>query len=133
MYQQITLIGNLGSDAEMRYIPSGDAVTNFNLAVNRRWTREDGQSQEKTLWFRITAWRKLAELASQYLNKGRRVLIVGEIDSARAYIDREGNPRASIEVTAREIRFLDTRPSNQEEDGPVAHGEREEPVAEIPF
>ena len=96
MYQQITLIGNLGRDPEMRYTPSGVAVTSFSVAVSRRWTGQDGQQQEKTVWFRVTAWRKLAETASQYLTKGSKVLIVGTIEEPQAYIDQEGQPRASI-------------------------------------
>ena len=109
MYQQITLIGNLGGDPEMRYTPSGVPVTSFSMAVTRNWTGQDGQRQEKTIWFRITAWRKLAETASQYLTKGSKVLVVGTLEEPRAYTDREGNLRAALEVTADTIRFLSTR------------------------
>jgi len=109
MYQQITLIGNLGRDPEMRYTPTGVPVTSFTIAVNRRWTGQDGQQQDKTTWFRITAWRKLAETASQYLTKGSKVLVIGTVEDPQAYIDREGQPRASLEVTAQDIRFLSTR------------------------
>ena len=109
MYQQVILIGNLGSDPEMRYTPSGVPVASFSLAVNRVWTGQDGQQQEKTVWFRVTTWRKQAEIVSQYLSKGRQVMVVGEIEEPRAYIDREGNPRASLEVTARTIKFLGGR------------------------
>ena len=109
MYQQITLIGNLGADPEMRYTPNGLPVTSFRMAVSRNWTGQDGQRQEKTVWFRVTAWRKLAETASQYLTKGSKVLVVGEVEEPNAYIDRDGKPRASIEVTASAIRFLSTR------------------------
>jgi single-strand DNA-binding protein len=109
MYQQITLIGNLGRDPEMRYTPTGLPVTSFTMAVSRNWVGQDGQRQEKTTWFRVTAWRKLAETASQYLTKGSKVLVVGELEDPNAYIDREGQPRASLEVTAQTIRFLSTR------------------------
>ncbi|MEX1019017.1 MAG: single-stranded DNA-binding protein [Litorilinea sp.] len=109
MYQQITLVGNLGNDPEMRYTPSGVPVTNFNVAVSRRWTGQDGQSQEKTTWFRVTAWRRQAELASQYLTKGRQVLVVGEVEEAEVWTDREGNARASLNVTANSIQFLGSR------------------------
>lgn len=120
MYQQITLIGNLGRDPEMRYTPTGVPVTSFTVAVNRRWTSQDGQLQDKTTWFRVTAWRKLAENASQYLTKGSKVLVVGTVEDPQAYIDREGQPRASLEVTAQDIRFLSTRGEGME---PVAsHG-----------
>jgi single-strand DNA-binding protein len=109
MYQQITLIGNLGADPEMRYTPNGLPVTSFRMAVSRNWTGQDGQRQEKTVWFRVTAWRKLAETASQYLTKGSKVLVVGEMEDPNAYIDKDGKPRASLEVTASTIRFLSTR------------------------
>lgn len=114
MYQQITLIGNLGRDPEMRYTPTGVPVTSFTVAVNRRWTGQDGQQQDKTTWFRVTAWRKLAENASQYLTKGSKVLVVGTVEDPQAYIDREGQPRASLEVTAQDIRFLSTRGEGME-------------------
>ena len=109
MYQQITLIGNLGADPEMRYTQSGQPVTSFRMAVSRTWVNQEGQRQEKTTWFRVTAWRKLAETANQYLTKGSKVLVVGEVEESQAYIDKEGKPRASIDVTANTIRFLSTR------------------------
>ncbi len=106
MYQQLTLIGNLGNDPEMRYTPSGVAVTSFSLAVSRSWTGKDGQRQEKTIWFRVSAWDKLAETASQYLTKGRQVFVVGELEELRTFTDKNGTMRVSLDVTAGEIRFL---------------------------
>ena len=106
MYQQVILIGNLGNDPEMRYTPSGVPVASFSLAVNKTWTNTEGQKQDKTTWFRVTTWRKNAEIASQYLTKGQRVLVIGELEDARAYTDRDGNMRASLEVTAQTIKFL---------------------------
>ena len=109
MYQQITLIGNLGNDPELRYTPSGVPVASFNLAVKKSWSDSEGGKQEKTTWFRVTAWRKLAEIAGQHLVKGKQVLIVGEMEDARAFTDKEGNSRASLEVTAQTIKFLGTK------------------------
>ena len=110
MYQQITLIGNLGNDPEMRYTPTGVPVTSFSLAVSRSWVGQDGQRQDKTVWFRVTAWRKLAETTSQYLTKGSKVLVVGEVEEPRAWMDnRSGEPRAGLEVTAQTVRFLSTK------------------------
>lgn len=106
MYQSITLIGNLGSDPEMRYTPAGVPVASFSLAVNKSWTGTDGQKQDKTTWFRVTTWRKTAEIVSQYLNKGSRVLVLGEMEDARTWTDRDGNHRASLEVTASAVKFL---------------------------
>ncbi len=124
MYQQITLIGNLGNDPEMRYTPSGVAVASFNLAVNRSWTGQDGQRQDKTTWFRVSVWNKQAETVSQYLSKGRQVLVIGEMEEARAYTDREGNSRASLEVKAQSVRFLGQRgdgPSGNDMGGAMNH------------
>lgn len=109
MYQQLILIGHLGTEPEMRYTASGVPVTNFNMAVSRRWTNAEGQSQEKTTWFRVNLWRRQAEIASQYLAKGHRVMIVGEVDSARPWTDRDGNARASIEVTATELKLMESK------------------------
>ena len=107
MYQNITLIGNLGKEPEMRYTASGVAVASFSLAVNRSWTGQDGQQQNKTTWFNISCWNKLAETVTQHLTKGRLVLVVGEIEEARAYIDKNTNEaRASLEVKAQSVRFL---------------------------
>jgi single-strand DNA-binding protein len=117
MYQQITLVGNLGSDPEMRYTPSGVPVTTFSLAVNKSWTSQDGQRQDKTTWFRITAWRQLAETCSKYLSKGRQVMVIGEVEDARPWTDREGNTRASLEVTAQTVRFLGNRSEGMNEGG----------------
>ncbi len=108
MYQRIVIVGRLGSDPEMRFTPAGVPVTSFSVAVNRRWTDSNGEQREKTTWFRVTAWRKLAEQCNQYLSKGRLVLVEGEIE-ARAWMDNEGNPRASLELTAYRVRFLSPR------------------------
>jgi single-strand DNA-binding protein len=136
MYQQITLIGNLGNKPEMRYTPSGTAVTNFSLAVSRRWTGNDGQQQEKTTWFRVTAWERRAEVASQYLNKGSKVMVIGEVTEARPWTDRDGNQRASIEVLAQEIKFLEGRGQEQDAGAGKTSGAAQPAEAEpadIPF
>lgn len=96
MYQQLTLVGNLGHDPEMRYTPNGTPVTSFSLAVNRSWTDHNGDRQERTTWFRISIWNKQAEVCAQYLTKGRQVLVIGEVNEARPWIDQEGNARAGI-------------------------------------
>ena len=113
MYQQITLIGNLGRDPEMRYTPSGVAVTNFSVATSRSWTGQDGQRQDKTVWFRVAAWDRQAETCNQYLTKGQKVLVVGELEEPSTWTDREGNTRASLEVRARTVRFLNSRAESE--------------------
>jgi len=109
MYQQIILIGNLGNDPEMRYTPGGVAVASFSMAVNRAWTGQDGQKQDKTTWFRVSCWQKQAEIVSEHLKKGSKVMVIGEIEEARAYTNKAGEAAASLEVTARTIKFLDGR------------------------
>lgn len=105
MFQRITVIGNCGRDPEMRYTPSGVPVTNFTVAANRRWKNEKGEDQEKTTWFRVTCWRKLAETTAQYVHKGKLLMVEGEVE-AQAYTDREGNARATLELTATTVKFL---------------------------
>ena len=143
MYQQITLIGNLGRDPEMRYTPSGVAVTNFNVATSRSWTGQDGQRQEKTVWFRVAAWDRQAETCNQYLAKGQKVLVVGELEEPSTWTDRDGNTRASLEVRARTVRFLNTRAENEAlasgmgQGAPMGGGPDADPVSggeeDIPF
>ena len=119
MYQKTIVVGHLGNDPEMRYTPSGVPVTSFSLATSRRWTNQNGEQQEKTTWFRVTCWRKTAELAAQYLQKGRLVLVEGDIDS-HAYTDRDGNPRSSLDLTANVVRFLGSRGEGGEPTGATA-------------
>ncbi len=105
MYQHVVVVGNVGRDPEMRYTPQGTAVTNFTVAVNRRWKNQDGEQQEKTTWFRVTAWGKLAETCNEYLAKGRLVLVEGEVE-ASAWMGQDGEPRATLELRAQNVRFL---------------------------
>jgi single-strand DNA-binding protein len=118
MYQKTVVVGHLGNDPEMRYTASGVPVTSFNLATTRRWTNQNGEQQEKTTWFRVSVWRKQAETVAEYLKKGRLVLVEGEVE-ARAFTDRDGNPRASLELTANNVRFLGGRGDSSE---PAAAG-----------
>ena len=111
MYQQLTLVGNLGSDPEMRYLPDGTAVTNFSVATNRKWTDGSGNPKEETVWFRVAVWGKQAEACNQYLSKGRQVFVTGRLKpddtgSPRTYVANDGTTRASFEVTASEVKFL---------------------------
>ncbi|MDE2932020.1 MAG: single-stranded DNA-binding protein [Chloroflexota bacterium] len=129
MYQQITLIGNLGGDPEMRYTQDGTPVTSFRVATNRRWSGRDGTTQEKSVWFRVSAWQRLAETCNQYLTKGQRVLVVGEMEEPSTWTDLEGNTRASLEVRARNVQFLSTCAEAQG----LAAGTEQGVEEEIPF
>jgi len=108
VFQQTLIIGNLGKDPEMRYTPDGTPVTSFTVAVNKRWTGRDGSEQDKTTWYRVTCWRKLAETTNQYLKKGKQVMVIGEVE-ATAFLGQDGQPRATLELTAREVKFLGGR------------------------
>lgn len=106
MYQQITLIGYLGNDPELRHTPDGTPVCHFRMAVHKSWTTTNGEKGEKTTWFRVTTWRKQAETVSQYLRKGKLVMVAGEVEEPSAFLNREGQPGAMIEVTAQLVKFL---------------------------
>ncbi len=131
MYQSITLVGNVGSEPEMRLTPSGVPVTSFSVAVNRKWTGADNQKNEKTTWFRISVWRGQAEPCATYLKKGSKVLIVGEVEEARAFTDRDGNNRASLEVTANTVKFLDSKGNGDASTMPVGAAPVED--TSVPF
>jgi len=128
MYQQTIVVGHLGRDPEMRYTPDGTPVTSFSIATTRKWTNAEGEPQEKTTWFRVTAWRKQAETCNQYLSKGRLVLVQGEI-GVSAWSDKtSGEARATLELTARVVRFLGGRGERAEAaEGPAAVTEEEIP------
>ena len=102
------LIGNLGSDPELRYTSSGVAVANFNIATSMKWTDPDGNAQEKTEWHSIVAWRKLAEICGEWLKKGRRVYIEGRIQT-RTWDDKNGVKHWKTEIIADDMIMLDGR------------------------
>ena len=112
MYQKLIIMGNLGGDPEMRYTPDGTPVTNFSVATNRKWNNPDGSQGEETIWFRVTAWRKLAETCNQYLSKGRQVFVEGRLTpdkttgGPRIWTGNDGKARASYEMTADAVKFL---------------------------
>ncbi|PIE81498.1 MAG: single-stranded DNA-binding protein [Chloroflexi bacterium] len=116
MYQKIIIVGNLGRDPEMRYMPDGTAVTSFSVATNRRWTdRASGQPVDETTWFRVSVWGRQAETANEYLSKGRKVLVEGQITpdrgtgGPRLWTAQDGTVRASFEVRADSVRFIGGR------------------------
>ena len=102
---KVILIGNLGSDPEMRHIPSGTAVCEFRMATNETWTDKNGQKQERTEWHRVVAWGKLGELCSRYLSKGRQAYVEGKLRT-RSWEDKDGNKRWTTEIIANDVQFL---------------------------
>jgi single-strand DNA-binding protein len=131
---KMMIIGNLGSDPEMRYTPNGQAVTSFRIATNYRYTTADGERRDETEWFSVSVWGRQAETCNQYLAKGRKVFVEGRLKS-RSYETRDGETRFVNEINATDVRFIDTQGSRTE-DFPPAVGEGEEPGLEpddLPF
>lgn len=102
---KVMLIGNLGKDPEMRYTANGKAVTTFSVACNRVHNSPEGERREETDWFDVVVWDKLAELCSQYLQKGRQAYIEGRLQT-RSWEDQEGQKRYKTEVVANTVLFL---------------------------
>jgi single-strand DNA-binding protein len=115
MYQTLIIVGNVGRDPEMRYTPSGQAVTSFSVATNRQYTNNNGEAVKATIWFRVSAWGKTGEVCNQYLKKGSKVLIEGRLTAdpatggPRVWTAQDGSTRASFEVSASTVRFLSSR------------------------
>ena len=131
MYLKIILVGNLGRDPELRYTQSGQPVTNLSVATSRRWTdRESGEPREETTWFRVTVWGKQAETCNEYLSKGSQVLVEGDRIQPSPYLNKEGEPAASLEMTAWNVRFIGGRGAQAGGDAPQ---EPPEGVDDIPF
>lgn len=130
MYHTIIIAGNLGRDPEMRYTPSGQAVTNFSVAVNDNYTASNGEKVERTIWFRVSTWGKQAEICNQYLKKGRKVLVEGRIvpdqstGGPRIWTRQDGSPAASFEISASTVRFLSSR---SDDEGSASLGDFESP------
>ena len=117
---KVLIIGNLGSDPELRNTPSGQSVATFNVATNRKWTDKAGQNQEQTEWHRIVVWGRQAENCQQYLSKGRQVFIEGRLQT-RQWDDKDGNKRYTTEIVAQSVQFLNGGQRGQATDtGPSA-------------
>ena len=144
MFAKLIIVGNLGSDPEMRYTSQGKPYTRLSIAVNRTWANDKGEKQVDTTWFRVTVWGKQAEACSQYLSKGRMVLVEAEQIKASAYMSRDmtgragadstertparpAKPAATLEIVARNVRFLG---GNGNGNGKGATG-AEQPVEEV--
>jgi single-strand DNA-binding protein len=128
-FQQTILVGNLGRDPEMRFLPSGQPVTNLSVATSRSWTNNQGEKQEETTWFRVAVFGKSAETCNQYLKKGSKVLVEGRMQPARAFQKQDGSWGASLEVTAQNVRFLSSGAGGGQHEEPAAQAETED----IPF
>ncbi len=131
---KIMLIGNVGTDPEMRFTPSGNPVASFRLATSRVYTASDGERKQETEWFTVVAWKKQAESCNQFLTKGQRVYVEGSLRT-RAWEGRDGQKRITVEVIANRVIFLDKQalaPLPGEE-LPAEAGEEEVAPEDLPF
>jgi len=134
MYHTIILVGNLGKDPEMRYTPSGQAVTNLSVATSRKYTGSDGALVQETIWFKVSVWGKQAETTNQYLRKGSKVLVEGRLvpdakTGGPKIWQGQNGPGASFEISANTVRFLSSR---GEDEGGVQGGDAPGQVSESP-
>jgi single-strand DNA-binding protein len=103
---RVMIIGNVGTDPEMRFTPNGNPVTSFSVATNRTYNTSDGGKKEETEWFSVVAWNKLAETCNQFLGKGRRVYVEGRLRT-RSWEGQDGQKHYRTEVIANQVLFLD--------------------------
>ena len=118
---KMLVIGNVGTDPEMRYTPNGNPVTSFRLATNYRYTTSDGEQREETEWFTITAWSKLAEQCNQYVTKGMKIYAEGRLKSD-SWTGNDGQTRFRNEIVANQVRFLDRAAPGGPEEGEADTG-----------
>ena len=124
MYHSLTIVGNVGREPEMRYTPSGQAVTSFSVATERKYTSGNGEQVKETIWFRVSTWGKQAEICKQYVKKGSKVLVEGRLTpdkntgGPRVYTKQSGEVSASFEVTANTVRFLSSNEKAEKEQTP---------------
>jgi single-strand DNA-binding protein len=115
--QKLIILGNLGADPEMRVMPDGTYVTSFSMAESRRYTGKNGEKNEETIWFRVSAFGKLAEICNEFLEKGRKVLVEGRLTpdrdtgGPRIWTNRDGVPQAGYDVRALDVSFVDSASS----------------------
>jgi single stranded DNA-binding protein (ssb) len=112
MYQQITIVGNLGKDPEMKFTPAGKATTSFSVATSHQYT-QNGETVKETTWFRVQVWGNQAEACNKYLHKGSKVLVTGRLQADKAtggpriWMNKNNEPKSSFEINASEVKFLD--------------------------
>lgn len=115
MFHKVSVIGYLGQDPETRFLQNGSSVCSFSVATKRSWTASDGTPGEETIWWRVSAWRKLGEICQSYLKKGQLVFLEGRMtpdrvtNGPRVWTDQSGQPRASYELTAETMKMLGRR------------------------
>ncbi|MEE8372859.1 MAG: single-stranded DNA-binding protein [Dehalococcoidia bacterium] len=130
---KVMVIGNVGTDPEMRFTPNGNPVTSFRLATGRSYTASDGERKQETEWFDVSAWNRLAETCNQFLTKGQRVYVEGRLRT-RSWDGQDGQKHFRVEIVANSVLFLDKRPAGAlpEASGEAAPEEDVDP-GDIPF
>lgn len=129
---KVIVLGNLGKDPELRHLPNGDAVCNFSLATTESWKDKDGNKQDKTEWHNVVIFRKLAEIAGEYLKKGRPVYIEGRLQT-RKWQDKEGKDRYTTEIVADQMQMLGSREEAKEVSKTSAPANFDNMESDIPF
>lgn len=129
---KVIIIGNLGKAPETRYMPNGDAVTNITVATTDSWKDKNGQKQEKTEWHRITLYRKLGEIAGEYLKKGSSAYFEGRLET-RKWTDKAGVDRYTTEIIATDMRMLSSKAGQQSGDADTSDMQDDMEKDDIPF
>jgi single-strand DNA-binding protein len=129
---RVFLAGRLTRDPELRYTPSGVAVTTLPLAVSRTYLSKSGEKKEQTCFINVVVWQKAAERCAEYLGKGKAVFVEGRLQS-RSWEAEGGQKRSMIEVTALSVQFLEWPEKGATEEAPAAEGEESAPEEEVPF
>ena len=136
-YERYEIMGHVGRDAEMRYTPSGQAVTSFSVAVTDQYKSASGETVKNTKWIRVSAWGKLADVCNQYVKKGMAVFVAGKLRGDKngnptIYTNATGQAASSFEMTAQEVKFLSRSEGGQEHEAQHVGGELP-PEDDIPF
>lgn len=122
---KVIIVGNLGSDPEVKTLGSGQSLARFSIATSESWTGKDGQKNDRTEWHRIVAWGKLAEICGKHLSKGRQVYVEGKLQTSK-YEDNQGQTKYSTEIVASNVQFLggkgERSSSSRGDDGPTDFG-----------
>ena len=128
---KVIIVGNLGQDPEIKYTAGGAAVTTLSIATSDSWKDKDsGMDQERTEWHRVVLWRRLAEVAGEYLKKGSKVYIEGQLQTRKW--EQEGQTRYTTEIIARDMQFLDSRGSSNNESTQKSSEMKDQSIADVP-
>ena len=128
---KVIIVGNLGQDPEIKYTAGGAAVTTLSIATSDSWKDKDsGMDQERTEWHRVVLWRRLAEVAGEYLKKGSKVYIEGQLQTRKW--EQEGQTRYTTEIIARDMQFLDSRGSSNNDSTQKSSEMNDQSVADVP-